>query len=88
MISSPDGLQRVLFIEVPDDKVVKNRVHFDLQPTDRTRDDEVEHLVGLGASVLADLRRPDGGGWVTLADPEGNEFCVLRSQAERDAQRG
>jgi len=34
-------------------------------------------------AVLADLRTEDGGGWVTMADPEGNEFCVLRSEGER-----
>jgi catechol 2,3-dioxygenase-like lactoylglutathione lyase family enzyme len=83
MIYSPDGSHRVLFIDVPEAKVVKNRAHFDLEPTDRTRDAEVTRLVGLGATQLADHRRPDGSGWVTLADPEGNEFCVLRSRAER-----
>jgi predicted enzyme related to lactoylglutathione lyase len=62
---------------VPDTKQVKNRVHLDLRPADRTRDEEVERVVGLGAKFLADFRRPDGGGWVTLADPEGNEFCIL-----------
>jgi predicted enzyme related to lactoylglutathione lyase len=83
MILSPDGRTRVLFIEVPEGKTAKNRVHFDLTPTDCTRDEEVERLVGLGATVHQDLRQPDGGGWVTLLDPEGNEFCVLRSGSER-----
>jgi len=40
----------------------------------------------LGATFVADFREPDGTGWVVLADPEGNEFCVLRSDAERAAQ--
>ncbi|MFI6155195.1 VOC family protein [Kitasatospora sp. NPDC051170] len=75
----------LLFIRVPDPKTAKNRVHFDLQPQDRTRDEEVERLVALGATVLADHRRPDGTGWVTMADPEGGEFCVERSRAERVA---
>ncbi|MFJ2190100.1 MULTISPECIES: VOC family protein [unclassified Kitasatospora] len=75
----------LLFIRVPDGKSVKNRVHLDLQPQDRSRDEEVERLVALGATVLADRRTPDGKGWVTMADPEGNEFCVERSQAERIA---
>ncbi|MCU7822239.1 VOC family protein [Kitasatospora sp. DSM 101779] len=75
----------LLFVTVPDRKSVKNRVHLDLQPQDRTRDEEVERLLGLGATPVADHRRPDGTGWVTLADPEGNEFCVERSAAERDA---
>jgi predicted enzyme related to lactoylglutathione lyase len=83
MIFSPDGRQRVLFIEVPEGKVVKNRLHFDLSPTDCTREEEVERLLGLGARVFADLRVEGGGGWVTMLDPEGNEFCVLRSDSER-----
>lgn len=77
MISSRDRSQILLFITVPDDKAVKNRVHLDLRPTDRTREEEVERLLALGAVRLADYIRPDGSGWITLADPEGNEFCVL-----------
>jgi predicted enzyme related to lactoylglutathione lyase len=70
---------------VPESKTVKNRVHLDLMPTDRTRDEEVERLLGIGATLVADHRRPDGLGWVVLADPEGNEFCIERSAAERAA---
>jgi len=74
----------LLFIRVAEDQmVVKNRVHLDVVPTDRTRDAEVTRLIGLGATQFADHRRPDGTGWVVLADPEGNEFCVERSAAER-----
>ncbi len=73
------GLQ---FIPVPEGKAVKNRVHLDLQP-DQPRDAEVERLVGLGATVVEDHRRPDGTGWAVLADPEGNELCIERSAAER-----
>ena len=62
---------------------MKNRIHFDWMPTDRTRDDEVERIVGLGATLYEDHRRADGLGWVTLLDPEGNEFCVERSTGER-----
>ena len=83
MILSPDGRTRVLFIEVPEGKTVKNRLHFDLCPTDRTREEEVERLLGMGATMFQDLRTEDGGGWATLLDPEGNEFCVLRSATER-----
>ncbi|MEU1508398.1 VOC family protein [Kitasatospora sp. NPDC005748] len=75
----------LLFIRVPDGKTVKNRVHLDLQPQDRSRDEEVERLLELGATVHDDQRRPDGTGWVTMADIEGNEFCVERSAAERAA---
>ncbi len=71
----------LLFIAVPEGKTVKNRIHFDIQPTDRSRDEEVERLLSLGATLVADHRRPDGSGWVTLADIEGNEFCVERSAA-------
>ncbi|MEV7684754.1 VOC family protein [Streptomyces bungoensis] len=73
----------LLFVTVPDAKTVKNRVHFDLQPQDRGRDEEVERLLGLGATLVDDRRRADGTGWAVLADPEGNEFCVERSAAER-----
>jgi predicted enzyme related to lactoylglutathione lyase/uncharacterized damage-inducible protein DinB len=72
----------LLFIPVPEPKTVKNRLHFDLVP-EHARDVAVEQLVALGATVVADHRRPDGTGWAVLADPEGNEFCVERSAAER-----
>jgi hypothetical protein len=84
MIFSPDGHHRLLFIEVPDAKRVKNRVHLDLAPTDGTRDSEVARVVALGATVVADRVRPNGSGWFVLRDPEGNEFCMLRSRAEID----
>jgi catechol 2,3-dioxygenase-like lactoylglutathione lyase family enzyme len=83
LLVSPNGEQRLLFLPVPEPKTVKNRVHLDLVPTDRSRDEEVARLRALGATVVADHRRPDGTGWVVLADPEGNEFCVERSAAER-----
>lgn len=78
------GGATLLFIRVDEGKAVKNRVHLDLQPRDRTRDEEVDRLLSLGATLQADHRRPDGTGWVTLHDPEGNEFCVERSAAERN----
>ena len=74
----------LLFIEVPEGKQVKNRVHLDLEPTDRARDAEIERVIALGASPLHDLRKEDGSGWLVLTDPEGNEFCILRSRAERE----
>ena len=83
MIHSPDGHHRLLFIEVPDAKQVKNRVHLDLDPVEGTRDAELARLLALGAAQVSDLRRADGSGWVVLADPEGNEFCILRNAAER-----
>jgi predicted enzyme related to lactoylglutathione lyase len=74
----------LLFVQVDDAKVVKNRVHLDLEP-DGPREAEVDRLLGIGATLVDDQRKPDGRGWAVLADPEGNEFCVLRSAAERAA---
>ncbi|MGV9992214.1 VOC family protein [Streptomyces sp. NPDC003374] len=59
----------LLFVTVPEGKTVKNRVHLDLQPQDRTRDAEVERLLALGATLVDDRRRADGTGWAVLADP-------------------
>ena len=73
----------MLFIPVPEGKTAKNRLHLDLQPSDRTRDAAVEQALSLGATVVGDFREPDGSGWVTMADPEGNEFCIERSADER-----
>jgi uncharacterized damage-inducible protein DinB/predicted enzyme related to lactoylglutathione lyase len=75
----------LLFIAVPESKSIKNRVHLDLVPQ-HARDVTVEALVELGARVVDDHRRTDGTGWVTMADPEGNEFCVERSAAERGVE--
>lgn len=57
------------------------------RPGRPTRDEEVERLLASGATLVADHRRPDGTGWATLADLEGNEFCVERSAAERAASK-
>ena len=81
-IQRPDGGHPLLFIEVPEGKQVKNRIHFDLRPVSGTRDVELARLLELGATQVSDLRKPDGGGWVVLADPEGNEFCILRSHEQ------
>ncbi len=87
MILDPGTGHRVLFIEVPDPTPGKNKMHFDLRPTDRTRDEEVDRLLGHGAELVDDRRSRDGSGlgWATLADPEGNLFCVLRSDEEVSA---
>ena len=81
-LRSTDGSANILIQPVPEPKTAKNRVHLDLQP-DVRRDEEVERLLGIGATVVDDRREPDGSGWVVMADPEGNEFCVERSRAER-----
>ena len=81
-IVTEDRRTEVLFIEVPEGKQVKNRLHFDLRPIDRTRDEEIERVLGIGATQFDDRRNDDGTGWMVLLDPEGNEFCILRSDAE------
>jgi hypothetical protein len=70
-------------------KLGKNRVHFDLMPREGTRDEELARLLEHGATEVLDLRDRwgPGTGWMVLADPEGNEFCILRSRAEREAAR-
>src|SRR4051794_13432998 len=87
LIRDPATGHQILFIEVPDEKTVKNRVHLDLRPRGGTRDDEVRRLLGMGATQVDDLRGKygPGTGWVVLADPEGNEFCILRSEDEATA---
>ncbi|MEJ8640991.1 VOC family protein [Streptomyces sp. MS1.HAVA.3] len=79
----PEG-PLLYFNQVPEPKTIKNRLHLCLRP-ETSREEEVERLLGLGATLVADRREPDGAGWAVLADPEGNEFCVLRSEAERAA---
>ncbi|MFD5699965.1 VOC family protein [Streptomyces lasiicapitis] len=72
------------FNQVPEPKKIKNRVHLCLRP-ETSREREVERLLALGATLVTDQRNPDGSGWAVLADPEGNEFCVLRSESDRAA---
>lgn len=80
MIFGPEDAMPLLFIEVPEGKRVKNRPHLDLRPTDRPEAEEVARVRSLGATVVEDLRTT-AGGWVVFADPEGNEFCILRTDA-------
>ena|ERR1700722_2153531 len=74
LVAAPQA-PALAFVEVPEDKVRKNRVHIDVTPTDRSQGDEVDRLTKLGA------RRVDIGQgettWIVMADPEGNEFCVM-----------
>jgi catechol 2,3-dioxygenase-like lactoylglutathione lyase family enzyme len=69
------GAPALVFVRVPEAKTVKNRLHLDVRPIGGSYEAEVERLIGLGA------RRADVGQgtqrWVVLADPEGNEFCLL-----------
>jgi len=66
----------IVFVPVPENKTVKNRVHIDVSPLG-SQEEEVERLLKLGAS-RADVGQGDVG-WVVMRDPEGHEFCVLRS---------
>jgi hypothetical protein len=87
VISQPGGRGwELLFIHTPDEKVVKNRYHFDLRPEDQ--DAEVQRLMGMGATKV-DVGQGPEVSWVVLADPEGNEFCILRAlTAEELAAEG
>lgn len=83
LVTPAPGQPGLLFLRVQEGKTAKNRIHFDLWPTFTKRDEQVNRVIGLGAVVLDDRRRQDGTGWVVFADPEGNEFCIGRSAAER-----
>lgn len=71
-----DRLPGLLFVAVPEEKTVKNRLHLDLRPDDQDR--EVERMLSFGAA-RADIGQGEQP-WVVLADPEGNEFCILGSR--------
>lgn len=88
-IFDPDTSHTLLFIEVPDPTPGKNKFHLDLRPRQGTQAEEVERLLAHGASLAQDHRGiyGEGTGWVTLADPEGNLFCVLKSEGELAAAR-
>lgn len=81
----PEGKNRpgpvpptLTFARVPEGKTVKNRLHLDVNPTDREQPEEVLRLLDLGARHV-DVSQGDQS-WVVLADPEGNEFCVLATR--------
>ena len=84
-VPSNDGLRGgpvapgIDFLVVPEGKTGKNRLHLDLTPVDGEQAEEVERLLGLGA-VRVDVGQGAEATWVVLADPEGNEFCVLRGR--------
>jgi hypothetical protein len=75
--ASEDRLPGLLFVPVPEQKSVKNRLHLDFRPDDQAT--EVARLLSMGATHV-DVGQGESS-WVVLADPEGNEFCVLRSRA-------
>jgi predicted enzyme related to lactoylglutathione lyase len=67
----------ICFMPSPDGKVLKNRVHLDLTAAAEERDAEIDRLIALGASRV-DIGQTGSESWTVLADPEGNEFCVIR----------
>jgi predicted enzyme related to lactoylglutathione lyase len=73
-IHAPAG---ICFMPSADPKVVKNRVHIDLTTSAADRADEIERLLALGAHHV-DIGQTGAESWTVLADPEGNEFCVVR----------
>src|SRR3954451_10877019 len=78
VLTTPDGrFPGLIFLPVPEEKAGKNRLHLDFVPDDL--DAEVDRLVAMGASKI-DIGQADDATWVVLADPEGNEFCVLRAR--------
>jgi hypothetical protein len=77
----PTAPPLLVFVPVPEPKTVKNRLHLDVNPSGMDQDEELERLLALGA------RRVDVGQgdvpWITLSDPEGNEFCLLRRRVDQ-----
>ena len=81
VVAAPLGFgPNLLFLQVPEPKTTKNRLHIDLNATDRDQAAEVERIKALGATEV-DIGQGTQT-WVVLADPEGNEFCVLRTTVE------
>jgi len=74
--SAEDGVSPdILFLRVPEDKQIKNRLHIDLRPDDHAA--ELERAISLGAQPV-DIGQGEPT-WAVLADPQGNEFCILRA---------
>ena len=81
IVSIGGGPFTIDFIRVPEPKSSKNRLHLDLNATDRDQAAELDRLLALGATA-ADVGQPADATWHVLADPEGNEFCLLRSRVQ------
>ncbi len=76
---------KMLFQRIPDTKVAKNRLHLDLRPEEVEMASEVERLEALGARQV-DIGQKDVS-WTVMADPEGNEFCVLRRLTDEEKEK-
>jgi Glyoxalase-like domain len=85
VISGAGGGWELLFGRNPDEKEVRNRFHLDLRPDDR--DAEVDRLIGIGATKV-DIGQERDVTWVVLADPEGNEFCILHALTAEEGASG
>ncbi|GAA3850282.1 VOC family protein [Streptomyces sedi] len=83
LVEAPDEGPGLLFVRAEERGAVRSGIHLDLQPTDRTRAEEVARALDLGARLVADRTTENGRGWVVLADPEGNEFCVEGGARDR-----
>jgi predicted enzyme related to lactoylglutathione lyase len=77
----PTAPPLLVFVPVPEPKTVKNRLHLDVNPSGMDQDEELERLLELGARQV-DVGQGDVP-WVTLSDPEGNEFCLLRRRVDQ-----
>ncbi len=89
VIEPPEGDEYaapLLFIKVPDGKTVKNRFHLDLRPADH--DAEVARLERIGAKRVDIGQDPNAVIWVVMADPDGNEFCILRVLTPEEIAEG
>jgi predicted enzyme related to lactoylglutathione lyase len=77
VVEAVDGVcTRLVFVYVREEKRVKNRLHLDLLPRETTQEAELGRLESLGARIVDDGRSLDPGGWIVMADLEGNEFCL------------
>lgn len=75
-IVDPDGVgPRVFFVKVPEDKAAKNRMHLDVHVGPEQMRERADALIDLGATEVGSYDEPDGK-WITMLDPEGNEFCI------------
>jgi hypothetical protein len=70
-----------VFVPVPEDKAVKNRIHIDVNPTETDQSNELRRLLRLGARRV-DVGQSQDVSWIVLADVEDNEFCLLRRRVE------
>ena len=79
----PESVREIVFVPVSEPKTVKNRLHIDVSPHGCDQATELEHLLALGAKQI-DIGQGDQT-WHVLADPEGNEFCLLRTRFDQPA---